>query len=110
MPRKVPEISWQELRSHTEKWEWRDARTGVLVRGYNPPAGAKGRRQVAFYIKYLTLRGVVEEGYVVCLKVFLHGGVSGKGAHQRMIQFVESKQVRRICDILIIEIDGIKVI
>lgn len=63
-----------------------------------------------FYIRYLTLRGVVEEGTVVCLKVFLHGGRSGKGAHQRMIQFVESRQVRRICDLLIMEVDGIRVV
>ena len=110
MPRRQPTISYQTLRDHCEKWEWKDPRTNVTVRGYNPPEGAKGKRQVPFFIKYLTLRGVVEQGTVVCLKVFLYGGASGKGAHQRMIQFVESKQVRRICDILIMEVDGIKVI
>ena len=109
MPRRQPTKNWQELRELTEKWQWRDPKTGVRVTGYNPPEKAQ-KQQVPFYIKYLTLRGVVEEGNCICLKVFLHGGISGKGAHQRMIQFVESKQVRRICDILIMEVDGMKII
>ena len=103
-------MSWQQLRTLTEKWSWRDPKTGVRVQGFNPPEKAAEKRQVSYYIKYLTLRGAVEEGEVVTLKVFLHGGLSGKGAHQRMIQFTASKQVRRICDILIIEIDGIRII
>ena len=110
MPRHQPTLSWQDLRKLTERWSWIDPRTGVRVTGFNPPDKAKEKRQVAYYIRYLTLRGVVEEGEVITLKVFLHGGQSGKGAHQRMIQFTASRQVRRICDILILEIDGIRII
>ena len=96
-------MNWQDLRKLTEKWQWRDPKTNVLVRGYNPPEQAKEKQQVSFYIKYLTLRGVVEEGHVICLKVFLD-------KHQRLIQFTESKQIRRVCDILIMEVDGIRII
>lgn len=103
MPRRQPTMSYQDLRKLCERWSWIDRRTGVRVTGYNPPAEAAGRRQVPFYIKYLTLRGVVEQGNVICIRVFLR-------QHQRMIQFVESKQIRRICDLLIIEVDGIRII
>lgn len=96
-------MSWQDIRKLCERWSWIDERTGVRVTGYNPPEKAKARQQVPFYVKYLTLRGVVEEGNVISLRVFLQ-------QHQRMIQFVESKQIRRICDILIIEVDGIRII
>ena len=95
-------MSWQALRI-TERWSWIDERSGVRTTGYNPPEKAKGKQQVPFHIKYLTLRGVVEEGNVICLKVFLD-------KHQRMIQFLESKQIRRVCDILIMEVDGIRII
>jgi hypothetical protein len=45
----------------------------------------------------------VEQGLVVCLKVYPE-------LRQRMIQFVESRQIRRIRDYLIMEIDGVRIV
>lgn len=104
MPRKQPQISWQQLRNLTERWEWDDPRTGVHVTGFNPPAQARNKRQKPFYIKYVTKKGVLEEGEVICLKVV------SLQRHQRMIKFVASNQVRIVNDILIIEVDGFRVI
>ena len=103
MPRLQPTMNYQDLRQLMEAFTWIDARTGVRVSGFNPPAKAKGLQRKPVYIKYLTLRGVVECGYVECLKVFLD-------RHQRMIRFVESGEIRRICDLLVIEVDGIRII
>lgn len=103
MPRRQPTRNWQEIRLLMEKWSWRDPRTGVRVTGFNPPDNAKEVKRESVYIKYLTLKGVVEEGRVECLKVFLD-------RHQRMIRFTDSGEIRRICDILIMEIDGIRII
>lgn len=86
-----------------EKFEWNDRRTGVRITGYNPPKDALNIDRKRVYIRYLTKRGVVEQGEVQCLKVFLD-------RHQRLIRYVNSGEIRRICDILIIEIDGIRII
>lgn len=96
-------MNWQDLRMLMEKWSWIDPRTGVRVTGFNPPVAAREVRRKSVYVKYLTLKGEVEEGRVECLKVFLD-------KHQRMIRFTASNQIRRICDILIMEVDGIRII
>lgn len=103
MPINTPILSWTEIRNYAERFEWRDPRTGVTVRGFNPPGGkdGKGVQRVPFHIKYITSKGEVEQGLVVCLKVYPE-------LRQRMIQFVESKQIRRVRDYLIISIDGIR--
>ena len=49
------------------------------------------------------IKGEVEQGLVVCLKVYPE-------LRQRMIQFVESRQIRRIRDYLIMEIDGVRIV
>lgn len=103
MPKEVRPISYQDLRQHMEQWQWRDAKTGVMVTGYNPPAGAKEVRQRPFYCRYITIKGVVEQGEMICLKVFTR-------EHQRMVQFVASKQIRRIRDYLVMEVNGIRVV
>ena len=56
-----------------------------------------------FHVKYITIKGEVEQGLVVCLKVYPE-------LRQRMIQFVESRQIRRIRDYLIMEIDGVRIV
>ena len=105
MPTKKPTQSWNEVRNLTEKFEWRDPRTGITTRGYNPPGGKDGRgvKRVPFHIRYITGKGCVEEGFCICLKVYPE-------LRQRMVQFVESKQIRRVRDYLIIEIDGIRIV
>jgi hypothetical protein len=98
-------MSWFDIRNVTEKFEWTDAKTGVRVRGVNPPGGkdGKGVTRVPYHVKYITSKGEVEQGMVVTLKVYPE-------LRQRMVQFVTSKQIRRIRDYLIMEIDGTRVI
>ena len=98
-------MSWFDIRMHAEKFAWRDPKTGVRCVGFNPPGGkdGKGVERVPFKVRYVTGKGQVEEGLVVTLKVYPE-------LRQRMVQFVESKQIRRVRDYLIIEIDGIRVI
>lgn len=105
MPKTKPTRSWNEVRDLTEKFEWKDAKTGVTVRGFNPPGGkdGKGVSRVPFHIRYVTGKGVCESGFCICLKVYPE-------LKQRMIQFVESKQIRRVRDYLIMEIDGIRIV
>ena len=105
MPTKKPTRSWNEVRTMTEKFEWRDPRTGIVTRGYNPPGGKDGRgvKRVPFHIRYISGKGCVEEGFCICLKVYPE-------LRQRMVQFVESKQIRRVRDYLIMEIDGIRIV
>lgn len=103
MPTLQPTMSFQKLRDFTEKWSWIDPKTGIRTNGYNYPRKAKGVERVPFSIKYVTLKGELEQGLVICLKVYPHH-------HQRMIQFVESKEIRRISDYLVIECDGTRFI
>jgi citrate lyase beta subunit len=95
-------MNWEAIRQLTERFSWTDAKTGVRVTGFNPPEGAKDVERVAYHVRYVTLKGEVEQGQVVTLKVFPR-------QRQRMVQFVASKQVRRIRDYLIVSIDGIRI-
>ena len=105
MPKTKPTMSWEAIRTLTEKFTWRDPKTGVQVTGFNPPGGkdAKGVSRVPYHLRYVTGKGCVEEGFCICLKVY-------PDLRQRMVQFVESKQIRRVRDYLIIEIDGIRIV
>ena len=102
MPRVQPTISFQSLRNVTEKWTWRDKRTGVMTTGYNPPKDAIEKRQKPYYIRYITSKGITEEGEVITLKVNLR-------KMQRMVKFTASNQVRWVRDYLVIEVDGMRV-
>lgn len=99
MPFKQPQQSYQRLRDYTEKWSWKDVRTGLRTVGYVPPKNATDIQRVPCHIKYVTKKGVLEEGNVVVLKVNLR-------THQRMVQFVESGEIRWVNDLLVIEVDG----
>lgn len=103
MPYTQPTISFQELRNFTEKWTWKDPRTGLQVNGFNPPKEAKGKRQVPYYVKYITGKGNLEQGEVITLKV-------DPRRHQRKVMFVASGAIRILRDYLIIEVDGMRVI
>lgn len=98
-----PTQSYTELRRYTEKWSWIDPRSGVRVTGYVHPQTAKQTERVPFYIKFLTKTGHVDEGTCVCLSVDVE-------RHQRLIQFVDSKQIRKVSDILVLEVDGTRFI
>ena len=101
MPRTQPTESWQKLRNYVEKWQWTDPKHRVKTTGYVAPEGAVDKERVPVDICYITKRGVVEHGRVVCLKVNRHN-------HQRMVQFVESKEIRWVNDILVISVDGVR--
>lgn len=103
MPRQKPTISWEQIRNYAEKWEWIDPRTGVRTVGFNPPEKAEGKRQVAYFVRYITVKGQVEQGEVITLKVDLQ-------RRQRKVKFTKSNQIRVIRDYLIIEIDGVRFI
>lgn len=103
MPYKTPTISFQSLRNVCEKWTWRDPRTGIQTTGYNPPKDARDKRQKPFFIRYITSRGVVEQGEVICLKV-------KPELHQRMVKYTASGQCRWVRDYLVIEVDGMRVL
>jgi hypothetical protein len=103
MPRTQPAISFQAVRNLTEKFSWRDPKTGARVTGFNPPADAKEKQQVPYFVKYVTGRGVLEQGEVITLKVDLR-------RHQRKVKFINSNQIRILRDYLIIEIDGFRVV
>ena len=104
MPKVQPTISYQELRKVMEQWTWKDPRTGLQVTGYNvPDAARKTARQKPFYFRAITIKGEVIAGTAICLKVFLD-------SRQRMVQFTESRQIRRIRDYLVMEVNGMRVI
>ena len=103
MPVRQPYQSYRFIRNYTEKFQWRDKRTGLMTTGYNPPAGAQELTRVPFYIVYVTKKGRLERGNCVCLKVDRRKGM-------RMVQFVGSDQFRWVYDILVIEVDGMRFI
>lgn len=103
MPTRQPTISWQQLRNYMEQWTWKDPRTGSQVTGFNPPDGAKDKRQKPFFFRAITSKGEVISGEAVCLKVFLD-------SRQRMVRFVNSGEIRRIRDYLVMEVNGMRVV
>lgn len=96
-----PRQSWQNLRNYTEKFAWDDPRSGIRTTGFNPPQNAKNIARVPFFIRYVTLSGRVEEGECVTLSLNL-------ARHQRMVQFIRSKEIRWVNDFLVIEVDGVQ--
>ena len=105
--RNTPSISWQQIRTLAERWDWnvtdRQGRATTAT-GHNPPKGAKGKRQHPYFIKYITKNGHVEQGMVITCKV------TSTARHQRMVKFVESGQVRIVNDLLVMQIDGFRVV
>ena len=103
MPSSKPSQSWTEIRTLTEKFEWTDTRTGIRVTGMNPPHGAKDVKRKPFYIRYITGKGIVEEGVVTCIRVDPY-------RHMRRVRYEQSREIRWVRDYLIIEIDGIRIV
>ena len=99
----TPRQSWQNIRNYTEKMVWDDPRTGIRTTGFVPPAKARNVAHVPFFITYVTLKGKVESGECVTLSLNL-------ARHQRMVQFVNSKEIRWVNDFLIVEVDGVRFI
>lgn len=98
-----PTQSYTELRRYMEKWQWTDPRTGQTAVGYVHPETARNVERYPFFIKFLTKTGHVDQGQCVCLSV-------DTDRHQRKVQFVDSKQIRVVNDILVIEVDGTRFI
>ena len=98
-----PTQSYTNLRAYTEKWSWIDPCSGKRVTGYVHPQNASEVQRVPFYIRFLTKTGHVDEGTCVCLS-------ADTLRHQRKVQFVESKQIRVVNDILVLEVDGTRFI
>lgn len=103
MPYKGPEQSYQNIRNYAEKWMWRDPKSKIMTTGYLPPVNATEVSQVPIFITYVTLKGNLESGNVVTLKVDVR-------RHQRMVKFVESGEIRLVNDYLVISIDGTRFI
>lgn len=103
MPTRQPTISFQQIRHLTEKYSWRDPRTGVRVTGFNAPEKAQEKQQVPYFVRYVTGKGHLEQGEVVTLKVDTR-------RHQRKVRFTASNEIRVLRDYLIIEIDGFRVV
>lgn len=99
MPYQQPVLSWLHIRDFCEKFAWKDSQSGLLTEGYNPPAHALNAERVPFSIKYITGKGVVEQGRCVCVKV-------DRKLHQRLVMFVDSGEFRRVRDYLVMEING----
>ena len=101
MPRQQPRQSYHHLRNYTEKFSWQDPRTQQTCTGFNPPPDALFVERVPFTVRYITRDGKVESGRCVCIKV-------DAARRQRKLMFVESQQIRRVRDYLIIEVDGVR--
>lgn len=100
MPLRGPEQSYQNVRNYAEKWQWEDPKTKILTTGYMVPASARKKQRVPIFVRYVTLKGDLECGNVVTLKV-------NPRRHQRLVQFVDNPSaIRVINDYLIISIDG----
>ena len=100
MPKTNPTVSYTLLRNYTELFQWKDSRTGLVRKGFNPPQeGVSDVERVPFFIRYLTTGGKVEEGTVVCISV-------QPERNQRKVKFVNSGEIRVVNDHLIIEVDG----
>ena len=97
MPIQQLKLSWNTIRNYAERFSWQEH--GETKQGINPPPHATNIQHIPYYIKYITSKGILEEGMVITLKVF-------PDKRQRLIQFITSQEIRRIRDYLIIEIDG----
>ncbi len=100
---KKPTQSYTELRRFCEKWQWTDPRSRHYVTGYVHPQTARDVERVPFFIRFLTKTGHVDEGNCVCLSVDVM-------RHQRKVKFVQSGEIRVVNDILVLEVDGTRII
>lgn len=103
MPRRNPTMSYTLIRNYTEKFRWDDPKTGSERKGFNPPTNAWNVERIPFFIRFITGKGKVISGTVVCI------GVETR-FQQRRIKFVDSGEVRMVRDYLVIEVDGTRFI
>lgn len=101
MPRTTPTRSWEDIRIYAEKFSWIDPKTGVRVTGFNPPAEAKGKEQVPYYVRAIAIDGHLIEGQCITLKL-------NRQRLQRLVKFIPSNECRWLRDYLIISIDGVR--
>lgn len=112
MPLQIPKISYQQIRNYAERFSWIDPRTGLRTVGFNRPNDSPQvkatYRRVPFHIRFVTLEGVVEEGYCICMRVWPNN-------MRRLLQFCDADgkpngNFREAFDYLIVEIDGTRFI
>lgn len=101
MPRTQPIVSFQRIREFAERFTWTDPVTSQPREGYNPPKGALHVNRKPFHIKFLTESGKLIEGDCITLRV-------NTSLHTRDVMFVNSREVRQVSDLFIIEIDGVR--
>lgn len=99
--RTQPIASYTRVREYAERFDWEDPLTHERRVGHNPPPQALHVARHPFHILALTEDGRRMEGEVVCLKV-------NAQQNMRLIKFVSSGEIRWVCDLLIIEIDGVR--
>ena len=99
--RTQPVISYLRIREYAERWSWTDPATGKKRIGYDAPADAPDRQRHPFYMKALTDSGHIIEGECVTLSV-------NTSLHSRTVRFTASGEVRKVSDLFIIEIDGVR--
>lgn len=103
MPRRNPTMSYTLIRNYTEKFRWDDPKTGSERKGFNPPTNAWNVERIPFFIRFITGKGKVISGTVVCI------GVETL-FQQRRVKFVDSGEIRMVRDYLVIEVDGTRFI
>lgn len=101
MPRSAPTLSYTHIRDYAERFTWIDPATGERQTGFNPPDNAVDKQKVPFNIVYLTSEGIPHKGRVVCIKV-------NPAYHTRLIQYIDSGEIRQVSDSLIVSIDGVR--
>lgn len=101
MPKSQPVFSFTRIRDFAERWTWIDPRTNQKQEGYNPPANAINPERKPFHMLAMTEDGRRIEGDCVTLRV-------NTSLHCRDVLFVNSGETRRISDLFIIEIDGVR--
>lgn len=101
--RTSPQQSYTNLRALTEKWSWIDPRSKQRVTGYVIPANATEVERVEFYIRFVTKQGHCDEGRCVTLSV-------DTVRHQRKVKFVQSGEIRIVNDVLVMSVDGVRII
>lgn len=101
MPTTPPIYSYTRIRDFAERWTWIDPVTHQQRDGYNPPANAINPQRKPFHLLAMTEDGRRIEGDCITLRV-------NTSLHCRDVEFVNSGETRRISDLFIIEIDGVR--
>lgn len=119
MPTQKPVVSYTRIREYAERFDWTD-RYGRQHTGLNPPSDAIDKRHHPFDVTFLTSSGVAYQATVVCTTVmpaihsrdlmFVTDGVQPgcSAADAALMKKIPRGETRRVSDMLIVEIDGVR--